>query len=1060
MMLAVRPVSAPALLLFLITANAAFPLGDFDARADGGGIVPALGSEASFGIGYDYGAAVEFPLPGPFDLSVNYSALSVPVPGTSSLGISEGSMAASVAYDPVDLLSLRLRGGVGLYAASFGGSGANGVSFSTFADIRWRLTPSLTLGAELGAKKFLARSGTLLDAARAGAFLSFRPAGLDRTSSRLRVEKMRIEQVFPVFYSFYDENSFGSIVLRNDETSTVKNVRVSFLAPSYMSRAKVCLEVESLAPGETLSVPVFALFDESMLSLTERAKTEAEFLIEYQLIGSNRKILVPTTLSLQHRNAMTWSDDRRAAAFVSAQDPAVLWFSRYVGGIIRDRMRAGLDPNLQYAIGLFEALRIFGLSYVVDPSSSYVAMSDDEETIDYLQFPYQTLFYRGGDCDDLSILFSALLQSIGIESGFITVPGHIYIAFALSGETDEAVRSIYDPDLFFVKDGKAWVPLEITMVKDGFLKAWRVGAKEWRDNDLRGEARFYPMSENWRLYRAVGVPGVNPRFLLPDEAETMNAFDQSLDRYAVREIEGEIARIASDPAAFSRSEERTSNEIGIEFARFGMIKEAWTKFRASATMGFAPAWINLAHIAFLRKDFELAVEYYKWSLSLADDNAEAILGIARCQYELGRYAEASVNYGQARDIDPVLSGKYGYLVSLFGGTGRAWSLAERASSVRWLSELQSRPMPIQKVEAAPLIAAAPPEDREILEKRAINEAVAVSPFMESYSSKVVLRSPAISVAPVEKGTQNKDAERVVEQPEAEATRSGPVSVSAIAALPERIPAATEEVEEPPPKIGEAPLMIGEAPSGIKEALVVVMELPTLFEEAAAKMVDAPSISPEKSSVEKEPAYNENAEEEGPVYYEIVKGFGAFKSGLGKWTIGPDRVAQTDTTQMFAKIVASLALDGSPARFRFGAKATGRDWIGLGLHFLVAEGEPTAKGYGYGLSYLVWFTHDQKAYGEQATRVQAYRSYGAVDLRLVADAPIDADLFDRHEFRIDYDAGTGEVAVFVDERNTLVFRADMGWKPGGRVSLRALDAIEFYDFRVEATDHEYGLGERR
>jgi hypothetical protein len=39
------------------------------------------------------------------------------------------------------------------------------------------------------------------------------------------------------------------------------------------------------------------------------------------------------------------------------------------------------------------------------------------------------LYYRGGDCDDLSILYCSLLEVLGLDTAFITVPGHIYAAF-------------------------------------------------------------------------------------------------------------------------------------------------------------------------------------------------------------------------------------------------------------------------------------------------------------------------------------------------------------------------------------------------------------------------------------------------------------------------------------------------------------------------------------------------------------------------------------------------------------------------------------------------------
>ena len=80
------------------------------------------------------------------------------------------------------------------------------------------------------------------------------------------------------------------------------------------------------------------------------------------------------------------------------------------------------------ALGIFEALRLYGMNYVRDPGSAYDLLSVDSMAVDYLQFPYQTLQYKAGDCDDLSILYCTLLEAVGIETAFVTVPGHIYMA--------------------------------------------------------------------------------------------------------------------------------------------------------------------------------------------------------------------------------------------------------------------------------------------------------------------------------------------------------------------------------------------------------------------------------------------------------------------------------------------------------------------------------------------------------------------------------------------------------------------------------------------------------
>ncbi|MCK4542225.1 MAG: transglutaminase domain-containing protein [Spirochaetales bacterium] len=103
-----------------------------------------------------------------------------------------------------------------------------------------------------------------------------------------------------------------------------------------------------------------------------------------------------------------------------------------------------LGPSLDIDIGISyqNYLGLYGLNYVVDPRTPYTELSQQREWIDFIQFPRQTLEYRAGDCDDLSILYCALLESVGIETAFITVPGHILMAFS-------CLISLYLNELFF-----------------------------------------------------------------------------------------------------------------------------------------------------------------------------------------------------------------------------------------------------------------------------------------------------------------------------------------------------------------------------------------------------------------------------------------------------------------------------------------------------------------------------------------------------------------------------------------------------------------------------------
>lgn len=130
-------------------------------------------------------------------------------------------------------------------------------------------------------------------------------------------------------------------------------------------------------------------------------------------------------------------------------------------------------------MALHETLTLYGLNYVIDPTTPYKEFSKKRQEIDFLQFPKQSLDYRAGDCDDLSILNCALLGSVGIETAFITIPGHIFMAFSIDMTPDEARKRFLRADELIFREDKTWIPVEITEIGGGFLKAWQRGAKQW-----------------------------------------------------------------------------------------------------------------------------------------------------------------------------------------------------------------------------------------------------------------------------------------------------------------------------------------------------------------------------------------------------------------------------------------------------------------------------------------------------------------------------------------------------------------------------------------------------
>jgi len=68
------------------------------------------------------------------------------------------------------------------------------------------------------------------------------------------------------------------------------------------------------------------------------------------------------------------------------------------------------------------------LFYFVRDNFNYVS---DPLAYEYVKSPRESLISKGGDCDDASVLLANLERSIGINTKFIFIPGHVYIQIYL-----------------------------------------------------------------------------------------------------------------------------------------------------------------------------------------------------------------------------------------------------------------------------------------------------------------------------------------------------------------------------------------------------------------------------------------------------------------------------------------------------------------------------------------------------------------------------------------------------------------------------------------------------
>ena len=503
---------------------------------------------------------------------------------------------------------------------------------------------------------------------------------------KLEIAEVNVIKIFPVFYKYYDDNPIGTVLVRNDEEVPMEKVKAKFYVKQYMDNPKESPAIERLEPGGEREIDLYGLFTDQVMEVSEGTKVSAQVLVDFEIDGEEYTKEWIGTIEMYDRNAITWTDDRKAAAFVTGKDTNVLRFSKNIAGMTKGIAGTAVNENLLKGIGIHTALSLYGMTYVIDPQTPYEDLSKNAMAVDFLQFPNQTLEYRAGDCDDLSILNNALLESLGVETAFITVPGHIYAAFSLNMDPDEARRLFSRPDELIFRDGKSWVPVEITEIDGGFLNAWQTGAKQWREHSARGQAGFYPVHEAWEIYQPVGFISEKVDMAIPPAEAVAAAYEAEVTKFVDREIFEPVAALQAQIAG-ANNPTKAINRLAVLYARYGLYDRAKNELsKVLETSEHLPALLNMGNIYFLQGEMQNAIEYFNRAAAIKPDNPNVLLCIARTNHEIENYANVRDAYGKLKMLDPELAARFAYLDLRGNEASRAAEIGQVKGTVVWVEE--------------------------------------------------------------------------------------------------------------------------------------------------------------------------------------------------------------------------------------------------------------------------------------------------------------------------------------------------------------------------------------
>ncbi len=546
--------------------------------------------------------------------------------------------------------------------------------------------PAGTPEATLNAKHARASNATVVFDVTAGltaAFWAYNVADSGFTPlEHLRFKEARVRDVFPAVHKYYESNPIAVVGVENRSGEAVSKVRVKFEAPEIMDLPAESEPVDLIPAGLGKSIEVTAAFNKQIFEVgrSEPKAVQAKITVEYEVGRKKREIVRTTTFTVHNRNAIVWDDMRKMAAFVTPRDEGVKAFASATA------QAAAKDPissvkTIADAAAYFDALGAHGIVYVTDPRAPFTYFDGNAEAVDYLSYPRETLARKTGDCDDLTALYASLLESSGIPAALVDVPGHVYLMFD-SGLTPEEMKGyVGSEDAYYVRNGTAWVPMEVTAVGKPFHQAWALAAAETKKwvkagklelvDVISAQAQFPSSAPDLGEVPADVKTLVAAKFapIADADRKRLQSTEQAARNRAVAEIKNRKLAPAIE-----------ANEIGIVFARDGNFGEAerWFNQAIATDATLARAYNNLANLAFLRGQPEQARKLYEDALAKGE-NALVLVNYAQLELDSGHAARAKDLFLRATRIEPVYKREFPELASLIGPAGTAVAASGRGT---------------------------------------------------------------------------------------------------------------------------------------------------------------------------------------------------------------------------------------------------------------------------------------------------------------------------------------------------------------------------------------------
>ncbi len=399
---------------------------------------------------------------------------------------------------------------------------------------------------------------------------------------------IRPNPVFRSLYKYYEENDFLDVVIANSAPEEIR-ASVSVLIPNAMVTEHQ--ETVVLPPQSKQKYTLKCTFDQGLFNQPEAyfdnfvtPVVRVTYTRDRKEQSTEKKL---ERVYLAGKGKLSWNVPGMAAAFVTPADLSVAGLARGLVQRQMDLLSSKFNrSNIGKAVLLFDALGAYRIRYQADQKTPFASVSDDKTVFDTVQYPGELLAKpegvetKIGDCDDLTVLYTSLLENLSIDTAFLEANdpghGHIYMMFDSGISPDKAEDHFLSAGEYVEWQGRIWIPVETTMYGFTFADAWRNGAAEYHRLKPKKLIDEVYVQQWLQTYKPASIAPVD--IVLPDNAtfdsllvRDLDFFDQRIDQIAL----GSAASLDTPEGAY---------DAGAAYLRINHLEKALRMFEKVLTM--------------------------------------------------------------------------------------------------------------------------------------------------------------------------------------------------------------------------------------------------------------------------------------------------------------------------------------------------------------------------------------------------------------------------------------------------------------------------------------------